>query len=236
MIAVIVTRPLGEADPLVGELRRQGYRVHAVPTVVTEAATVAATDLDGYDWIVVTSATGVAALPAIPAGVRWAAVGPATADALRRRGVEPEIVPEIAIGTAIAAELPDPAGQRVLLARADAATPDLPDALRRRGAEVVELAVYRTVEAPPASRALLSAALADPDLRAVVFTSGSAVRGFVGLGGGSDLAALTIGPRTTEAASRAGFEILAEAADASVAALTRSVAKVLPLEEVKSDA
>lgn len=236
MIGVIVTRPLGETDPLVVELRRAGYQVHAVPTVVTEAAPVAAADLEGYDWIVVTSATGVAALPALPAGVRWAAVGPATADALRRRGVEPEVVPEIAIGTAIAATLPDPAGRRVLLARADAAAADLPEALRRRGAEVVELAVYRTVEGPPASRAPLSAALADPDVRAVVFTSGSAVRGFVGLGGGNDLPAVTIGPRTTEAAGRAGFEILAEASEPSVAALTGSVAAALPLDEEEGDA
>jgi uroporphyrinogen-III synthase len=230
MIAVIVTRPLGEADPLVPELRRVGYRVHAVPAVVTETEPVAAADLEGYDWIVVTSATGVAALPAVPAGVRWAAVGPATAAALRGRGVEPDVVPEVATATAIAAELPDPAGLRILLARADAAAADLPDALRRRGAEVFELAVYRTVEAPPSSRAPLTAALADPDLRAVVFTSGSAVRGFMALGGTSDLAAVTIGPRTTDAAGRAGFEILAEASEPSVAALTRSVIRALPLE------
>ena len=37
MIGVLVTRPDGESDPLVHALRKRGYRVHAVPTVQTEA-------------------------------------------------------------------------------------------------------------------------------------------------------------------------------------------------------
>src|SRR5204863_8031760 len=92
-LALLVTRPEGERDPLVARLRALGYRVHAAPTVATEPLAFAPPDLAAFDWVVVTSATGVDALldagPAPPGGgpARWAAVGPRTAAALAGRGI-----------------------------------------------------------------------------------------------------------------------------------------------------
>ncbi len=230
MTAIIVTRPQGAADPLAGDLAGHGYRVHAVPTVATEAMPVTAADLKGFDWIIVTSAAGVTALPFLPRSARWAAVGTATAAALEARGISAELVPEPANGEGLAKALPDAAGRRVLLARADTAAADLPEILRARGAEVVELAVYRTVEGPERSREALAAALADPRLRAVVFASGSAARGFLRLGGGTGIPAVTIGPRTSEAARAAGFAVVAEAREQTTAALSQAVLETIPLE------
>ena len=230
MTAIIVTRPQGAADPLAADLAAHGYRVHAVPTVATEAMAVTATDLKGFDWIIVTSAAGVAALPFLPRSARWAAVGTATAAALEAQGISAEVVPEPANGEALAKALPDAAGRRVLLARADAAAGDLPEILRARGAEVVELAVYRTVEGPERSRAALATALADPRLGAVVFASGSAARGFLVLGGGTGVPVVTIGPRTSEAARAAGFAVVAEAREQTTAALAQAVLETIPLE------
>ncbi|HVD02447.1 MAG TPA: uroporphyrinogen-III synthase [Candidatus Dormibacteraeota bacterium] len=230
MTAVLLTRPLGAEDPLAIFLGELGYRVHAVPTLATEPVRVAAESLAGFDWIVVTSAAGVAALPELPTGSRWAAVGAATAAALAERGVTADLVPEVSNGAAIAAAIPGPAGSRVLLARADAAAEDLPVRLRELGAEVVELAVYRTVEAPPDSRAALAEALADPDLAGVVFASGSAVRGFLGLGGTASLPAVTIGPRTSQVARDSGFKIAAEAAQQTTRELAEAVARAFPSE------
>jgi porphobilinogen synthase len=225
---VLVTRPLGGRDPLVAELESRGYRVSAVPTVLTQAVDVEWPELSRFDWVVVTSAAGVAAVPDLPAGPRWAAVGEATAAALRARGAEADLVPEEANGTALAEALPDPAGARVLLVRASLADPDLPAGLRRRGALVEEVTAYETVEGPAESADGLRQALEQPDLAAVVFASGSAVRGFARLGGGTSLPAVTIGPRTTAVARGAGFRVVAEAAGRSVQELAAAVSAAIP--------
>jgi uroporphyrinogen-III synthase len=228
MTAVLVTRPAGAGDPLVAELESRGYRVIAVPTVLTKRLDVAWPDLKEFEWVVVTSAAGVQALPSAPPGVRWAAVGQSTAQALRARGVDADLVPAESNGAALAEALPDPRGTRVLLVRASLADPDLPAALRRRGAEVVEVTAYETVEAPDESYGALHRALSQPDVSAIVFASGSAVRGFVKLGGSTGLPAITIGPRTTAVAREKGFAVAAEAAAAHVRALGDAVERAIP--------
>jgi uroporphyrinogen III methyltransferase / synthase len=235
MIAVLVTRPGGESDPLVQAVRKRGYRVHAVPTVQTEAVELDPGSLASYDWVVFTSARGVDALAALPSGPRFAAVGTETAKALRARGVEPAHVPATADGADLGRTLPDVEGKRIALVRASAADTDLPEILRRRGATIEEVTAYRTVEAPPESAHSLRAALTDPDLRAIVFASGSAVRGFIGLGGTAQLPAITIGARTTGRARALGFRVIGEAETQSVAGLADAVARALP-PEVKNNA
>jgi uroporphyrinogen-III synthase len=225
---VLVTRPAGAADPLVVELESRGYKVTAVPTVGTRVLAVEWPDLKRLDWIVVTSAVGADAMPGIPPGPRLAAVGESTALALRARGAKTVFVPTEANGAALAEEMPDPAGARVLLVRASLADPDLPAALRKRGAHVEEITAYETVEGPAESGADLRRALEQPDLGGVVFASGSAVRGFVKLGGPTSLPAVTIGPRTSAVARDAGFTVAAEARDASVAHLAEAVVRVIP--------
>jgi uroporphyrinogen-III synthase len=231
--ALLSTRPEGERDPLVARLRALGYRVHAVPTVVTEPLPFAAPDLAGYDWVVVTSATGARALldaasPG-PSAVRWAAVGPRTAAELGARGLVVAAVPEQSRGARVAeaiAEVEPLAGLHVLLARADAAAEDLPAALRAAGARVEDLAVYHTVVGPEASRAGVAAALADEELAAAVFASGSAVMGLLRLGGepARRLPAITIGPATTEVARAEGLRVVAEAERPGLDGLVSAVA------------
>jgi uroporphyrinogen-III synthase len=230
MTAVLVTRPAGTEDPLVTALTERGYRVHAVATIATEAIPIDEASLAGFDWIIVTSAVGVAALPELPKTTRWAAVGDATAAALAARGIVAEVVPPATNGAAIAAAMPEPAGLRLLLARADAAAEDLPRLLRERGAEVVELTAYRTVEAPASSADTLALALGDGDLAAVVFASGSAVRGFLALGGTPALPVVTIGPKTTAVARELGFRVIGEATKQTTLGLADAVARVIPLE------
>lgn len=234
MTAVLVTRPGGEADPVVGALEAVGYRVHAVPTVATQPLDFDRPDLARYDWVVVTSAAGVDALAELPAGPRWAAVGSATARALRVRGVEPDLVPNEANGLALANALPDVLGKRVLLVRASAAAADLPTRLRERGAAVEELAAYLTIEGPASAAEPLKAALADVDLAAIVFASGSAIRGFAALGGTAAWPAVTIGPRTTTVARQCGFRVIAQAETQSTEALVGAIVGAIPVEERKS--
>jgi uroporphyrinogen-III synthase len=229
--AILVTRPAGEADPLVGALKAIGYRVHAVPMLATQPLDFDRPDMTDYDWVVVTSAAGVDALDVVTARARWAAVGRATAQALRARGVEPELVPDKANGLALANALPDVRGKRVLLVRASAAAADLPTRLRERGATVQELAAYLTIEGPASAAGPLKAALADVDLAAIVFASGSAVRGFIAIGGTAAWPAITIGPRTTAVARELGFQVVAEADGQNAEALAAAVLHAIPVEE-----
>jgi uroporphyrinogen-III synthase len=227
---LLVTRPAGAGDPLVADLESRGYRVIAVPTVLTRPAEVAWPMLERFDWIVLTSAAGVEALPDTPEGPRWAAVGRSTAKALRSRGVVADLIPLESNGAALGAALPDPKRARVLLVRASRADPDLPESLRHRGADVVEVVAYETIEGPEASRTELLRALREPGLAAVVFASGSAVRGFVKLGGTTGLPAITIGPRTSAAAREQGFSVAAEAVAADVEDLADAVQRAIPVE------
>ncbi len=230
MTVILVTRPAGTGDPLVAELEARGYRVSAVPTVATRPIAVKWPDLGLFDWIVVTSATGVQALPAVPRGPRWAAVGESTAKALRARGARADVVPAVANGASLGESLPDPAGARVLVVRASLAGADLPALLQKRGAIVEEITVYETVEGPDGSAEELHKALRPPGVAAVVFASGSAVRGFVKLGGQTDLPAITIGPRTTAVARDLGFTVVAEAVEPGVRQLAEAVVRAIPIE------
>src|ERR1035437_4783683 len=147
MIAVLVTRPGGESDPLVQALRQRGYRVHAVPTMQTEPVDFNPQSLVECDWIVLSSARGVESLADLPAGPRFAAVGRETARALRARGVEPSYVPLRAGGADLGNTLPDVEGKRIALIRASPAATDLPDRLRERRARAEEVTPYRTAGA-----------------------------------------------------------------------------------------
>jgi uroporphyrinogen III methyltransferase/synthase len=228
---ILVTRPGGEADTLVGALEQAGYRVHAVPTVATQILEFERPDLSRYDWVVVTSAAGAEALSDLSPGPQWAAVGPATARALRARAIEPALVPDEANGLALANSLPDVQGKHVLLVRASAAASDLPQRLRERGAAVDEIAAYLTIEGPASATAQLRSVLGEVDLAAVVFASGSAVRGYIALGGTTSWPAITIGPRTSAVARRHGFRVIAEAERQSVESLVAAVVGAIPLEE-----
>jgi len=121
----------------------------------------------------------------------------------------------------------------VALVRASAAGSELPEVLRSRGANVEEITAYATIEGPPTSAEHLTAALADPGLAVVVFASGSAVRGYIALGGTNDVPAVTIGPRTTASAREHGFQVIAEANDQRDEELASAVARAIPLKETK---
>ncbi|MEO6058518.1 MAG: uroporphyrinogen-III synthase [Candidatus Limnocylindria bacterium] len=190
MTTLLVTRPAQQAAELVGLLAERGIDAISVPTVeIAPAPAGGALDdailsLDDAAWLVITSVNGAAALVArltalgraLPVDLLVAAVGPATAAALQAGGVRVDHVPSRYRTVAIAEGLGDLAGRRVVLARADAATRDLRDALVERGAVVEEVVAYHTVEGPASSRDTIRSALAQR-LDGVTFTSGSTVRG-----------------------------------------------------------
>jgi uroporphyrinogen III methyltransferase / synthase len=146
------------------------------------------------------------------AGTVIAAIGPETARALRRHGIVADIVPAPFIAEALVEALADVevSGKRVLLARAAEARAVLPEALRARGAEVDDVALYETVREQPDAAAVEAAQGADY----VTFTSASTVRNLTeALGDRFPGAArvVSIGPITSESARAAGLTVEVEA-------------------------
>ena len=243
---VLVTRAAEQAGPLVAALRETGLVVHAIPTIAFEPVEAGgsldetAANLDRYDWVVVTSANGARAIGDAIARAgsdrtttRWAAVGTATATALVERGITPDFVPASADGDAMAGELPVVPGERALLARGDLADGRLPDRLRARGATVDEVVAYRTREAPADSRQRLSEVISAGPLDAIVFTSGSTVRGLLALLTPQERRvalrspAWCIGPSTAAVARESGFGRVNESPVASAPALAVAIVDAL---------
>jgi len=205
-VRVIVTRPVRQAGPLVEALRAVGVEVVECPLIEIEPLSDEPVDGSGYDWVIVTSPNGADELARRGRNLpRLAAVGPGTAEALRRHGLEPSFTPAESTQDGLLREFPRPAG-RVLFAAAEEARRGPVDAL---GADFVPL--YRTRllrPEPPAG-----------DL--VVLASGSAARAYAAVGG--RVSAVTIGPETSRVARESGLVVAAEAATHDLDGLVAAV-------------
>ncbi|MGZ8437618.1 MAG: hydroxymethylbilane synthase [Candidatus Limnocylindrales bacterium] len=242
---ILVTRTADQAPDLMAALRANGLAPVSVPAIevdlVDRDAGLAAAlrRLDGYAWVVVTSANGARAIVQAAKGtgsaldrVGWAAIGRATSQVLDANGLEVSFQPTRSDGAALAAELPIDPGQRVLVVCGDLADGELAGVLRRRGATVDDVIGYRTHEAPDTSRALLRRAMAAGPFDGVVLTSGSTARGLVALARAEGLdvtsiPAVCIGPETTAAARLAGFTVVAVSAEPGAAALASATAQAV---------
>jgi len=240
-LRIVVTRPENQAGELADRMRALGAEPLLFPTIAIAPPEVggpldqAISRLSDYDWIVFTSANGVehfwARLQAGTQGLaplphfrgRVAAIGPATADALRQRGVSVDLMPDEYRAEAILDEIGDVTGQRILLPRADIARRALADGLRARGARVDEVPAYRTVRGEP-SPADFDAMRAGVDV--VTFTSSSTVRNFVFLTQGLDYGdpfIACIGPVTAATARELGLPVDVEAETYTIDGLLESL-------------
>lgn len=242
---VVVTRPREQARSFSRALADQGAAVVVFPTIrigptpEPERLEEALRSLDRYDWIVFTSVNGVSrtfeALERIDLGggalttCRVAAIGPGTAGRLRQRGVDVDVVPgeyrAEALAEAILAEV-EPNGVRILLPRAAEAREVLAVTLREAGAEVDEVAAYRTervAEDAASMREMLRAGRVDW----LTFTASSTVRSFAELVGceqGSARVA-AIGPITAGTAREQGFRVDAVAEEYTIPGLVDALVR-----------
>ncbi len=212
---VIVTRARGSAEPLAQRLEALGLDVVLCPLIELEPSGPDTIDVEGYDWVVVTSRPGAEELARRRRGElpQVAAIGPGTAAALREHGIEPALVPAVSTQEGLVAELPQPPG-RVLFAGAEDARPHLVDAL-----DADRVVLYRTRRLEPPD---------PPEGDVVVLASASAARAYAGLG--LTMPAVSIGPETTREARAHGIEILEEAEshdlDGLVAAVDRAASRI----------
>jgi uroporphyrinogen III methyltransferase/synthase len=197
--SVLVTRPSHQANELERPLVELGAEVIVAPVVeIRPPADQAAMDaalrrLGEYDLVAFTSVNGVRAfvrrcgelgIDARALGkAKIAAVGSATEQELTRNFLRPDIVPGKFTTQALAEAIIARSGWRgkkVLLARADIATPVLPDALKQAGADVDEVDFYSSARCESLPTAAI-AAIQDRRLNWITFTSSSAVTNFMEL-------------------------------------------------------
>jgi len=236
---VVVTRQTQQAGELTSRLELLGASVSLLPCIAIAdpedggaALRNAVASIGEYEWVALTSANGAERLLDAAgdarrlAGVKIAAVGPATAAALRSGHLVADLVSQKSSAAALAESLGPRTGRgRVLFARATEAMPQLPKTLRSVGWTVDEVEAYRTVVAGPSDGATPEAIDRGARADAAVFASPSAVRGFVSLLAGRRLpaSAVCIGPSTASEADAVGFEMITVAREASDPGLVDAV-------------
>jgi uroporphyrinogen III methyltransferase / synthase len=247
---VLVPRTKEQAASLSTALRRSGAVPEEVPTISVEPPrnpqqidkAVRGMVEGRYEWIAFTSYNALRAVKEklvgygldarALSGLKVAAVGEKTAEALREWGIEPDLVPS---GEQSAQgllgdwppydEVLDPIN-RVFLPRADIATETLAAGLMEMGWEVDDVTAYRTVRAAPPP-AKTREAIKTGKFDAVLFTSSSTVRNLVGIAGKphANTVIACIGPATAKTAEEHGLRVDVMAPEPSAELLASALAE-----------
>ncbi|NSW57536.1 MAG: uroporphyrinogen-III C-methyltransferase [Armatimonadetes bacterium] len=191
----LVTRTAEQAGQLSATLEDAGASVVEFPVIrIAPPESWAPLDdalsqIEGFDWVVFTSANGIAKLQErletlesdirTLKGPRIAVVGPGTASAARAAGLRVSLCPEEYVAESLAEALIHEGidGKRVLLLQAAQARVTLAEKLAAAGADVVGVPVYQTLPASPDDPEAIGM-LADGRVDFVTFTSSSSARYF----------------------------------------------------------
>ena len=241
---ILVTRARSQASGFADLLEANGAEVIQFPTIkIQPIVNVEIPSPDRYDWVIFTSVNAVEIFyehlrengkDARAFGAsKICAVGPKTVEALNRIGIQPDFVPSHSRGSAIAAEMDDVKGKKILLPRAKIATVDLPDGLRDNGARVDDIPLYDTVKVASGGdkrRDEIETDLLNGSIDLVTFTSSSTVTNFLDMFPTHTPAMLltnvkvaVIGPTTQKAAAEYGLQVDVVAKEASVESLVEAI-------------
>jgi uroporphyrinogen-III synthase len=247
---VLVTRAEKQAGGLSSILEKFGAEVVEAPVLEIrppdswEPLDRALAEMINYDWLILTSVNGVAALfdRLHSSGLdvdslqhlKVAAIGPATEEAIQNRGIVVDVVPSLYVAEEVVRSLRKLVkGERVLLVRAKIARDVIPEQLRGAGAQVEVIEAYQTVM-PQGAREKLEAVFADgaaPDV--ITFTSSSTVKNFLQAILGTDvprqLSAVkfaSIGPVTSDTLREFGLPVHVEADEYTMEGLAHAVVRL----------
>lgn len=240
---IVVTRATQQAPALSEKLRELGADVIEMPATqiarLDLAPLRAAIDkINDNDWLIFTSQNAVAIFweqllgrgrdARALAGLKIAAVGPATAGALLEHGITVDVIPQRFVAEGLIEMLrarDDVAGSKVLYVTAEGAREVLATELREMGADVTVIEAYRSI-ADGEGAEKLARAIEAGNVDLATFTSASAVRGYVD-SVGEDLAlrvpAASIGPQTSDALRDAGIEVKVDAEQSTIDGLVSAV-------------
>jgi uroporphyrinogen-III synthase/uroporphyrinogen III methyltransferase/synthase len=246
---VLVTRALHQAGKLSDGLRALGAEPVEVPVLEIrppasfEPLDAALRQLDGYDWLILTSANAAKALAeraaalgvelGQPARLKVAAVGEATAAAVRKAGLQVTYMPEAYVAESLVEGLrARAAAMKILVVRAAVARDVIPDALQAAGAEVEVVDAYQNLLPETASEQLRRAVAEGLD--AATFTSSSSAIHLAEATRRAGLAwpleavlAISIGPITSQTLRELGWPPAAEAEPFDIPGLIAAVADLL---------
>jgi uroporphyrinogen III methyltransferase / synthase len=226
---ILVPRVRRRPSEIVRLLKAAGADTAEVPVLRSDtlpAARDLVERLAAADWLVFTSPGGLDALLEQLAGqgrdvrslgsARLAAVGPATAAHLHRRGLRVDHTPETAAG--FVHHLPDVAGDTLVLIGEDGGDDHVARGLDALGATVVDMPVFRIAvddraPLPPVD-----------EFDAVAFASSNTARRFLEAypeGPADGQYVVSIGPSTTATSRSLGLRVDDQAAESSPAAVVR---------------
>lgn len=244
---VLVTRAREQASEFKTLLAEMGASCIEFPTIaVAPAPSREPLDqsievLATYDWVIFTSVNGVRFFMKHLwsrggdvrdlHGIRLAAIGPKTAEALEQYGLRVDLVPKEYRAESILEGLSGESvrGKRFLLPRALEAREILPESLRRRGAHVDVIPAYQTV-LPREQSAHMMDRLRSGGIDCLTFTSSSTVSNFFSMFGEDsvlpflkDVCIACIGPITAKTAEGYGLKVNVMPEEYTIAALAQAI-------------
>ncbi|MBQ7151346.1 MAG: uroporphyrinogen-III C-methyltransferase [Synergistaceae bacterium] len=225
---ILITRPKGRGETLAEKLRDNGAEVILMPTIKTKKISGALKNknLSGYDFIGFTSVTGVEKFFELLSDegrdvreiglAKIAAIGQATASALRARGLRVDYVPEIFDGKNLAEGLVKKSPGKILMLRALNGSPEISEVFEKNKIPCDEICIYQID--------FVKLAHIPKFIDTIIFTSASTVRGFAeSVDYMRDVKAVCIGEQTAKEARGLGFKFITIAKRATVEAIFEAV-------------
>ncbi|MEC8891124.1 MAG: uroporphyrinogen-III C-methyltransferase [Chloroflexota bacterium] len=221
---ILVTRSRAQAGSLTKMLTELGAVSVEIPVIASDQPDdfneldSAISQLARFQWLVLASVTAVEfffdRLKHLSldtrhlSNVKVASIGPATRQALKDRGIEPDFVPDRAISSSLVEGFKRE-GIRdcaVLLPSAEKSPDTIRKGLTGLGCDVTRVTAYKTTM-PEGSESLVSSALRE-GIDMVTFTSSSTVTNLASIAGGvidSKVSVACIGPVTADTARQFGL-------------------------------
>lgn len=246
---ILITRAREQASGFKAQLNELGAEciefptIEIVPPASWRPLEKAIESLDSYNWLLFTSVNGVKFFfekleesnrdVRELKGIKVGAIGPKTAQAVRERGIIPDLIPdeyraESVIESFKGYKIKD---LRILLPRAALAREVLPEELRRLGAQIDVIEAYRTIK-PDSDRDKVKDMFKKGDVHMVTFTSSSTVTNFLDMFDKKDVVSgklmadtpvACIGPITARTAEENGLKVSVTPEEYTIEALTDSI-------------
>lgn len=187
---VAITRPVDQAKKLSQRIQEAGGTIISFPLIEILPLSDYSmferviSDLTSYDWVIFISSNAVQnGMPRIvksgvPAHIKYAAIGPVTAQELKQFGVKEVLIPDTRFDSESLLDLPEMheiINKKIMIVRGVGGREVLAETLKKRGAEVTFAECYRRIN-PQTNVDLLAKAWGRNQLHAIVVTSTEAMR------------------------------------------------------------
>ncbi len=239
-----ITRPAGQSEKFSQKLSNLGAKTILMPTIKTvdtidtPQVKKSLKKLDAYHAVLFFSVNGVESFfralnnknknPDLLQGKVIAAIGPATADALKKHGIQVDVEAETFIAESLLEAFlafTDVAAKDILLVRSDIGRNIVADCLKLAGATVNDVSFYST--RPKMLDPSITKLIHNGGIDIITFTSSSTVNGFfksVKTGELQDTVTFaSIGPQTSKTIRKYGMSPAIKAAEYSTDGLVQAI-------------